>query len=127
MKADFTFVPGRARRVLLVLVSWLVAAHIAAAALAAPLTPANRDVATAVDRRQLEAYTAARAAFDAAATAYWTAIGEKRRIRTAKRRDHQPILLDDYVLAQPPVYAGPPKPVDPRRRPPRRRRANTSR
>jgi len=109
MKADFTFVPGPAREVFVALMLWLVAAP----AVAGPLVPADRDVATAVDRRQLEAYTAARAAFDAAATAYWTAISDKRRLRTAKRRDHQPILPDDYVLTQPPVYAGPPKPVDP--------------
>ena len=35
----------------------------------------------------------------------------KRRARIAKRRDKQEIVLEDYVLTQPPVYAGPPRPA----------------
>jgi hypothetical protein len=75
-------------------------------------------------RRKLAEYQEARAAFDAEAGAYWTSISEKRRGRNAKRRDHQPIALDDYVLTQPPVYSGPGKPVDPApaERPPRERK-----
>jgi hypothetical protein len=61
----------------------------------------------------LEQYVRARRAFDEEATAYWKAIGEKRQLRNAKRRANEPIELDDYVLTQPPVYAGPPRPVDP--------------
>ena len=37
-------------------------------------------------------------------------IAEKRRARFAKRRNNEPIGLDDYVLTQPPVYTGPPRP-----------------
>jgi hypothetical protein len=58
-------------------------------------------------------YLAARAAFDAEASAYWTSIADKRRGRNAKRRQHQPIALDDYVLTQPPVYTGPKRPPGP--------------
>ena len=58
-------------------------------------------------------YQEARAAFEQEAGAYWNAIAEKRRGRNAKRRDHQPIALDDYVLTQPPVYTGPKRPVNP--------------
>jgi len=61
----------------------------------------------------LAQYQAARGAYEAEATAYWDAVSEKRRIRNAKRRDKQTITLDDYVLSQPPVYTGPPRPVDP--------------
>jgi hypothetical protein len=64
-------------------------------------------------RRKLAEYQEARAAFEQEAGAYWGAITEKRRGRNAKRRDHQPIDLDDYVLTQPPVYAGPKRPVNP--------------
>jgi hypothetical protein len=64
-------------------------------------------------RRKLAEYQEARAAFEQEADAYWGAITEKRRGRNAKRREHQPIDLDDYVLAQPPVYAGPKRPVNP--------------
>ena len=64
-------------------------------------------------RRKLDAYTLARQKFEAEANAYWTAIADKRRARNAKRRDKQEIVLDDYVLTQPPVYSGPAKPVDP--------------
>src|ERR1700761_5785280 len=58
-------------------------------------------------RRKLSEYQEARAAFEAEAGAYWGSIADKRRVRNAKRREHQPIELDDYVLTQPPVYTGP--------------------
>jgi hypothetical protein len=58
-------------------------------------------------------YLAARAAFKAEVEGYWNAIAEKRRGRNAKRREKQQITLDDYVLTQPPVYHGPPRPPGP--------------
>jgi hypothetical protein len=64
-------------------------------------------------RRKLDEYTRARAKFDDEANAYWKSIADKRRQRNAKRRANQGIALEDYVLTQPPVYAGPPQPVDP--------------
>jgi hypothetical protein len=64
-------------------------------------------------RRKLKEYQEARAAFEQEAGTYWSSIAEKRRGRNAKRREHQAIGLDDYVLAQPPVYTGPKRPVDP--------------
>ena len=42
-----------------------------------------------------------------------TRVADKRRLRHAKRRNNQQIVLGDYVLTQPPVYSGPPKPIDP--------------
>ena len=63
---------------------------------------------------RLAQYQAARGPYEADAAAYWDAVAEKRRLRNAKRRDHLAIGLDDYVLTQPPVYSGPPRPVDPR-------------
>ena len=64
-------------------------------------------------RRKLAEYKAAREAYDAEASAYWSSIVEKRRGRNARRREHQPVTLDDYVLTQPPVYAGPRRPANP--------------
>jgi hypothetical protein len=64
-------------------------------------------------RRKLAAYQEARGAFEQEAGAYWQAISDKRRGRNAKRRDHQIIEADDYVLTQPPVYTGPKRPVNP--------------
>jgi hypothetical protein len=64
-------------------------------------------------RRKLAQYQQARAAFEQEAGAYWGAIADKRRTRNAKRRDHQPIDAEDYVLAQPPVYTGPKRPINP--------------
>ena len=61
----------------------------------------------------LAQYTQARAAYDEAASAYWDDVAEKRRGRNAKRRINQPAVAEDYVLTQPPVYSGPPRPVDP--------------
>lgn len=77
-------------------------------------------------RRKLRDYQEARAAFDEEAGAYWNAIADKRRGRNAKRRDHQPVTLDDYVLTQPPLYDGPKRPINPEpegERPPRQRKA----
>ena len=64
-------------------------------------------------RYLLGQYQEARAEFDQQAGAYWSSISEKRRGRNAKRRDHQAIGPDDYVLTQPPVYTGPKRPVNP--------------
>jgi hypothetical protein len=64
-------------------------------------------------RRKLRQYLEARAAFEEEAAAYWSSVAEKRRGRNAKRREHQTIALDDYVLTQPPVYTGPKRPVNP--------------
>jgi hypothetical protein len=64
-------------------------------------------------RRRLADYQEARAAFDAEAVPYWKAIADKRRIRNAKRRDREPVTLDDYVLEQAPLYDGPKRPSNP--------------
>jgi hypothetical protein len=64
-------------------------------------------------RAKLALYQVARSAYETEASTYWDAIAEKRRVRNAKRRDHLRIGVDDYVLTQPPVYSGPPRPVDP--------------
>jgi hypothetical protein len=58
------------------------------------------------------AYEQAHAAYVRAATAYWSDVAAKRRTRIAKRRQHEPIALEDYVLSQPPVYTGPPRAAD---------------
>ena len=52
-------------------------------------------------------------AYAAAAGAYWREIAAKRQLRNAKRAHGEALSLDDYVLAQPPVYSGPPKPRNP--------------
>ena len=64
-------------------------------------------------RRRLKEYLEARAAFEQEAGAYWSSVAEKRRGRNSKRREHLPVMLDDYVLTQPPVYSGPNRPVNP--------------
>jgi hypothetical protein len=98
------------------------------AATAGAMAQAASPQAIAEYRRKLREYQEARAAFEQEASAYWNSIAEKRRGRNAKRRDRQPIALDDYVLTQPPVYAGPKRPVDPQPSPepeetPRERKA----
>jgi hypothetical protein len=70
----------------------------------------------------VEAYIRARTAYEVEAEAYWQSITDKRRVRFAKRRTGEAIVLDDYVLMQPPVYTGPARPpgyVPPRRDPER--------
>jgi hypothetical protein len=83
------------------------------AATADAMAQAASPQAIAEYRRRLAEYQEARGAFDEDAGAYWSSISEKRRGRNAKRRDHLPITLDDYVLTQAPLYNGPKRPVDP--------------
>jgi len=73
-------------------------------------SPAAPSSSTAEYQAKLAAYTQARQKFDEEAAAYWDAVAQKRRLRNAKRREHKDIVLDDYVLTQPPVYMGPPSP-----------------
>jgi hypothetical protein len=101
--------------------AWLLIVPAAAAGDATALPPGIATAmaqgaspwAVAEYQRQLQDYQAARAAFDEQAGGYWSAIADKRRTRNAKRRDRQPISLDDYVLDQAPLYDGPKRPVNP--------------
>jgi len=68
---------------------------------------------TAAYRARLAEYKKLHGAYAAQADAYWNEIAAKRRARNEKRRRHQPLALADYVLTQPPVYTGPPRPKDP--------------
>src|SRR4051812_47205212 len=80
-------------------------------ALPAPITDAMAQAASpqaiAEYQRKLAEYQAARAAFEEQAGPYWASISEKRKGRNAKRRERQPITLNDYVLTHPPLYTGP--------------------
>jgi hypothetical protein len=96
--------------------AWLLAAALLMTSeLCCAQSPSSGTKAATNDTYQsaAEQYTRARRAFDDEAGAYWRLITEKRQIRNAKRRNNEPIQIDDYVLTQPPVYAGPPRPIDP--------------
>jgi hypothetical protein len=89
---------------------WLLAAVLLGAA--PPLfAQGEADGATAASPA-VEAYIRARTAYEQEAEAYWQSIADKRRARFAKRRSGERIVLADYVLEQPPVYTGPPRPPD---------------
>src|SRR5258708_38702286 len=79
----------------------------------APPGAAAPSSATAEYQRKLAAYTQARQKFDEEASGYWGRVAQKGRLRNPKRRAHEEIVLDDYVLTQPPVYVGPPPPSPP--------------
>src|SRR5262249_6711555 len=64
-------------------------------------------------RRNMEENILPRQKYEAEPDAYWGPAADKRRLRRSKRRNNQDIALGDYVLTQPPIYPGPPKPVDP--------------
>jgi hypothetical protein len=64
-------------------------------------------------RRALDAYNVAHDRYAAVSNAYWSSITEKRKLRNSKRAAGEAIAIDDYVLDQPPVYTGPPKPRNP--------------
>ena len=105
MRYNGTMRPTTIRTLTLVLLSLLMAQP----TLAQMISPQ----AIADYQRRLAEYQAARDAYEADAAAYWSAIAEKRRGRNAKRRDHQQVVLDDYVLTPPPVYTGPRRPLNP--------------
>ena len=88
-----------------------LAALLTAAPVRAQGTPSP--AALADYQAKLAQYLQARQAYEAEADIYWNAVIEKRHIRNAKRRTHLPIRLADYVLTQPPLYTGPPRPLDP--------------
>ena len=75
--------------------------------------PAVSAAAVAAYRRALAEYNAIHGAYLAKASAYWSSIADKRKVRFAKRARNESLTVDDYVLKQPPVYTGPPKPIDP--------------
>ncbi len=74
--------------------------------LAAALTPAEY-------QEKLAQYLHARRAYEQETERYWTTVAEKRTARRVKRRKHERLALTDYVLSQPPVYRGPPRPINP--------------
>ncbi len=71
-------------------------------------------------RAKLADYEQAHGAYEAQSEAYWHAISEKRKLRHAKLRQHMRIAATDYVLSQPPVYSGPPRPKNPFAPPPQK-------
>ncbi|MDB5577463.1 MAG: hypothetical protein JWR80_2639 [Bradyrhizobium sp.] len=104
----------RSISVLLIGVAWLALG--ASAQAQAPVPKAGvavTDQQMAEYRRKLAEFEAAQQNFNAQANPYWTMIADKRKSRNAKRSTGQAIMLDDYVLTQPPQYTGPGKPVDP--------------
>lgn len=67
---------------------------------------------SAGQNQQGMSYEAAYSAYNRQAETYWNDIANKRKIRNEKRRRGQTVSLNDYVLTQPPVYTGPPRPAD---------------
>src|SRR5665647_239446 len=88
-----------------------------AAIVATPAMPARAQnappEAIADYRAKLAQYTQARQAYEEVASAYWDDVVAKRRLRNAKRRANETIQAADYVLTQPPIYSGPPRPANP--------------
>ena len=94
--------------------TWLMSASAAGNVTGAQsIKPAASAAAMAEYHHALEKYNEIHGAYVTAASAYWSAIAEKRKTRFVKRARNEPLAIDDYVLTQPPVYTGPPKPVDP--------------
>lgn len=75
---------------------------------------ADHDIAKrqAVYREKLTAYAHAFEAYETLAEPYWKSISKKRSKRRA-RGSFEHLAARDYVLQQPPIYSGPPKPTNP--------------
>src|SRR5262245_29503360 len=80
------------------------ATQIPAQELSSKLTPAQRQI--------YDDYRRVREHFEAKLRAYWERVDAKRDARRAKHMLAQPYGADDYVLEQPPRYAGPELPPD---------------
>lgn len=80
-------------------------------------TDAERS-AVAEYRARLDAWREARAAHERKVAAYWQDISAKRSARREKAGNGKTLTLADYVLQQPPVYAGPDAPKRPDFMPP---------
>lgn len=73
------------------------------------------DIAARLSDKQKIAYLIyldARGAFDRALDIYWATVDELRETRRQQRLARQAHTAADYMLEQPPVYAGPPLPPD---------------
>jgi hypothetical protein len=105
--------PDMQRRFLRPSLLGLIAFSLVLAAQPALAQRAVSPAAIADYRAKLAQYERAHHFYEEVASAYWNAVVAKRRLRNAKRRGHSAIGLDDYVLTQPPVYAGPPRPINP--------------
>ena len=64
-------------------------------------------------RKQLAAHNKAWEAYEKIASPYWQAVTEKRSRRRTKMANGITLTTADYVMTQPPVYTGPPKPENP--------------
>lgn len=75
---------------------------------------ADRDIAKrqTIYREKLAQYAEAFEAYETLADPYWKSISKKRSKRRA-RGSFVRLAANDYVLQQPPIYSGPPKPVNP--------------
>ena len=91
----------------------LLSALIFTAAAPALAQNAPDESAMTAYRARLAAWERVHGAYARVADAYWDKVADKRRIRNAKRRAHEPATLADYVLTPPPAYSGPPRPADP--------------
>jgi hypothetical protein len=82
-----------------------------------PARPLDLAARIKIYQAKLKEYEKARSAYEKRAAPYWRQITEKRTLRRRKRAKGLKITLDDYVLKQPTLYQGPPKPVDPQAKP----------
>jgi len=89
------------------------ATTIPAPSVAAAAQPLSTPQVAADYQSRLAEYQTALQRYEALAQPYWVLVGDKRQLRNTKRRNGEAIVADDYVLAQPPAYDGPPKPVEP--------------
>src|SRR5919198_2570024 len=92
---------------------WLACGMLSALLLILPAQgrASDSDILARLDseqRRNYEAYRTARLMFDNELERYWSEVDAKRAERRRKRRAGEPFARHDYVLEQPPNYAGPP-------------------
>jgi hypothetical protein len=106
-------------RLILIPATFLLAGHTFASDWQAPPLPVKQfptleaRQAVAQYRSRHAAYQKAKIEHERKAATYWSSVETKRKRRLAKRARGEKIVLADYVLEQPPAYAGPPQPALP--------------
>ncbi len=97
------------------LLTWLFAAIVVAAAQPslAPEAWGAKKSKTGVHAKAKRPPAKPRHELAKEAGVYWDSVVAKRRVRIAKRRNNEPITLEDYVLTQPPLHVRPLPPRGP--------------
>jgi hypothetical protein len=99
---------GQRRQALGIIAVWAALSVTVAGASSGPaVAPEIAQRLTPQQLASYRSYLTLRADFERQSQVYWTLVDERRENRRKKHAQQKPYTADDYVLEQPPKYAGP--------------------